>query len=83
MSKSRKHRSSRSGRHHGGKSKRSSYGVKNVASKAEKGIGSVYGAISSVFNLGAKSAKGVSRGVSRGVSKSIRNVSKSKRRRRH
>ena len=71
MAKSRKHRSSRSGR----KSKSSSYGVKKVANTAEKGIGSVYNAISSVFNLGLKSAKGVSKGVGK--------IAKSTRRRRY
>jgi hypothetical protein len=70
MAKSRRNRRSRSGR----KSKRSSYGVKKVANTAEKGIGSIYGAMTSVFNLGEKGAKGVSKGVSKGFGKMNKTV---------
>jgi len=79
MAKSRRNRRSRSGR----KSKRSSYGVKKVANTAEKGIGSVYNAVSSVFNLGVKSAKGVSKGVSKGVGEVSKIGKSTRRRRRH
>ena len=80
MSKSRKHGKSHSRKHHSRKSKRSysnsaTSSVKNVANTAEKGIGSVYGTVSSLFNLGTKSVKS--------VSKDIGKFGKSKRRRRH